>query len=214
MESVWLESDFDGMIVGDAGHKLWMRDIFFKVAHITVPQGISVNNSAEVRGTRVYIDITSGPGPIGVSINDTGVVELFDSGIWVDPAAPFPTTINLPSATAKMRLVNAEFERTLVRGSTQHIAHLFSPLRPNLLGSAIIDALTSQTQFTLTTGPPDDNALNGRLIVITDNADGRRKAVGVVSSYIGSTRAVTLTMNPGIFSIGAGDQADIVVEAP
>jgi hypothetical protein len=125
MESVWLESDFDGMIVGDAGHKLWMRDIFFKVAHITVPQGISVNNSAEVRGTRVYIDITSGPGPAGVSLNDTCLVQLFDSSIWIDPAASFPTTINVGSTTAKMRLSKVEFDRSLVRGSTQQIADEF-----------------------------------------------------------------------------------------
>jgi hypothetical protein len=50
--------------------------------------------------------------------------------------------------------------------------------------------------------------------VITDNGDGRRKAVGVVSSYVGSTRAVTLTTNPGIFSMASGDEVDIVVEAP
>jgi hypothetical protein len=140
------------------------------------------------------IDITSGPGPIGISVNNMGLVESFDSSIWVDPSATVPITINLGSSTAKVRLINCELDRSLVRGLTQQIRDVFSPLRPTLLTGATIESLASQTQFNLTTGPPDDNALNGRLIVITDNADGRRKAVGVVSAYVASSRQVTLTV--------------------
>jgi hypothetical protein len=212
IEQVWLESDKEGIIAQDAGHRISVRDAFLKAAG-TDARGISIARSGEVRGTRVIIDITSGSDPIGVSASDTALVELFDSGIWVDPAEIGPSSINVASSTAKVRLVNCEFDRSLIKGQTQQIRDVFSPLRPTLLTGAAIATLTSPTQFTLTTGPPENNALNGRLIVITDNADGRRKSVGVVSGYIGSSRQVTLTSSP-VFTIGVGDLIDAIVEGP
>jgi hypothetical protein len=83
-----------------------------------------------------------------------------------------------------------------------------------LLTGATIASLTSQTVFTLSAGPPDNDALNGRLMIITDNSDGTRKAVGVVSDYVGSSRQVTLAADPGIFTIAVGDQVDVIVSAP
>jgi hypothetical protein len=213
MEGVWLETDFDGMIVGDAAHRVLMRDVFLKAALESFPQGISVASSAEVRGMRVNIDITIGAGPIGISLNDSALVELFDSGIWVDPSVTVPISINLASSNAKSRVVNCEFDRSLMVGQTQQISDVYSSLRPSLLTSATIDSLASQSQFTLTTGPPDNNAINGRLIVITDNLNGTRKAVGVVSMYVGSTRQVTLAADPGIFTMARRDEVDVVVEA-
>jgi hypothetical protein len=215
MEWVWLESDFDGMIVGDAGHKVSMRDVFIRAAHPSLPNpGLTVSSSAEVRGTRVNIDITSGPAPIGVSANNTALVELFDSSIWVDPAATLPTSINVNDSTAKVRLINCEFDRSLTRGHRQQIRDVSSLLRASVVLSTTIDALTSQTVFTLTTGPSVDDALNGRFVVITDNADDTRRAVGVVSDYVGSTRQVTLTANPGVFTMGDDDLVDVLVDVP
>jgi hypothetical protein len=163
----------------------------------------------------VNIDITSAPAPVAVSTNDTAVVELFDSSIWVDPAATnFPASVNVNSSTANVRLVSCDFHRSLVKGQTQQIRDVLAPLHPTLLTGSAIESLSSQTQFTLISGPPDNNALNGRSIVITDNADDRRKAVGVVSTYVGSTRQVTLAADPGIFNMAPGDEVNVIVEGP
>jgi hypothetical protein len=213
MEGVWIESDVDGMIVADAGHKVSMRDVFIKAAHENA-QGISVSSVAEIRGTSINIDITFAQTPAGVSVNDAALVELFDSSIWVDPATTYPTSINVNSSLSRVRLVNCEFDRALMRGYTQQIRDVFSPLRPTLLSAALIASLTSQTVFTLTVGPPDNDSLNGALIIITDSSNSTRKAVAVVADYDGSTRQVTLSTDPGIFTIAVGDQVDVVVTPP
>jgi hypothetical protein len=141
-------------------------------------------------------------------------VELFDSSVWVDPSAPVPTSINVNDSTANVRLINCEFDRSLVRGQTQQIRDLSSLLRAEVVLSTTIDTLTSQTVFMLTAGPSVDDALNGRLIVITDNANGTRKAVGVVSDYVGMDRKVTLAGNPGIFTMADDDEVDVLVIPP
>lgn len=81
---------------------------------------------------------------------------------------------------------------------------------PSLLVSTTIDTLASQTSFTLGDGPPDDDALNGALIIITDQANGEQKAVGLVKGYVGSTRTVTLVTDPGIFTMAQGDKVDVI----
>jgi hypothetical protein len=215
VERVWLNSNFDGIIVADSAHQLWTRDLFIQAQFTLNANGIVASNASKVRGTRVNIDITSAPAPVAVSTNDTAVVELFDSSIWVDPAATnFPASVNVNSSTANVRLVSCDFHRSLVKGQTQQIRDVLAPLHPTLLTGSAIESLSSQTQFTLISGPPDNNALNGRSIVITDNADDRRKAVGVVSTYVGSTRQVTLAADPGIFNMAPGDEVNVIVEGP
>lgn len=74
-----------------------------------------------------------------------------------------------------------------------------------LLVSTTIATLTSQTSFTLTAGSADDNAYGGCEIIIESAVTAARKAVGVVSAYAGSSRAVTLLTNPGVFTMAVGD---------
>lgn len=55
-----------------------------------------------------------------------------------------------------------------------------------------IASLSSQTSFTLTNGPAEDDALNGSMVLIHDVASAVQKGYAVVSDYTGSTKTVTL----------------------
>lgn len=78
-----------------------------------------------------------------------------------------------------------------------------------LLQSTTILAYTSNTSFTLTAGSADNDAYNNQMIVITDQATGTQKAVGHISDYVGTSRTVTLTTDPGIFTFANGDTVEI-----
>jgi len=69
----------------------------------------------------------------------------------------------------------------------------FSIGYPNAILNTSIATLSTQTSFTLTTGPAEDNALNGCVALIHDKASAVQCGFGVVSAYTGSTKTVTLT---------------------
>jgi hypothetical protein len=96
-------------------------------------------------------------------------------------------------------------------GYTEARADKVDRLAPALLVSTTIHTLNSQTNFKLAAGPPDDDALNGALLIVTD---GSHKAVGIVSAYDGDTTTVTLESDPGIFTMGATDQVDVIAIGP
>ena len=81
---------------------------------------------------------------------------------------------------------------------------------PQLLQTTTIDALTSQTVFTLAAGSSDDNAYNGATVVFEDSATSTQKAVGQVADYDGTTRQITLTADPGVFTFASGDSVKII----
>lgn len=81
---------------------------------------------------------------------------------------------------------------------------------PQLLQNTTIATLASQTSFTLTDGSADDDAYNGGIIVVTDQATATQKAVGSISDYVGSTKTVTLSSDPAIFTMAVGDTVDIL----
>jgi hypothetical protein len=68
-----------------------------------------------------------------------------------------------------------------------------------------IATLASQTSFTLTAGPADNNALVGCVVLIHDVASAVQIEMGVVSAYTGSTKTVTLAADPGVFTAAATD---------
>ncbi len=68
-----------------------------------------------------------------------------------------------------------------------------------------IATLTTQTSFTLTSGPADDGALVGSSVYIHDAASSIQCCQGVVSAYTGSTKTVTLAFDPAIYTIAAKD---------
>jgi hypothetical protein len=81
---------------------------------------------------------------------------------------------------------------------------------PQLLLNTTIATLASQTSFTLTSGSTDDKTYNGAMIIVTDSATATQKAVGSVSTYIGSTKTITLESDPAVFTMSAGDTVDII----
>lgn len=64
---------------------------------------------------------------------------------------------------------------------------------PGSILDTSIATLSSQTSFTLTAGPAEDNALNGCVVLIHDKASAVQCGFGVVSAYTGATKTVTLT---------------------
>lgn len=81
---------------------------------------------------------------------------------------------------------------------------------PVLLQSTTIATLTSQTSFTLTAGSSDNGAYNDAVIVITDSTSSEQKAFSIVSNFVGATKSITLSSDPGIFIMAIGDIIDII----
>lgn len=81
-----------------------------------------------------------------------------------------------------------------------------------LMVDTTIATLASQTSFTLTAGSTDDDAYNGCTIVVEDVSTSTQKAVGIVDSYTGSTKTITLLEDPGVFTMAATDKVYILAE--
>lgn len=64
---------------------------------------------------------------------------------------------------------------------------------PGAILATTIATLSSQTSFTLTSGPAEDDALNGCVVYIHDAASAVQGGFAVVLDYTGSTKTVTLT---------------------
>lgn len=76
-----------------------------------------------------------------------------------------------------------------------------------------IATLASQTSFTLTAGPAEDDALNGQWAIIHDVASAVQRANVLISDYVGSTKTVTLAAG-ATFTAAAGDNISIMGMAP
>lgn len=76
-----------------------------------------------------------------------------------------------------------------------------------------IATLASQTSFTLTTGPAEDDALNGHWAIIHDLASAVQRATVRVLDYTGSTKTVTLAAG-ATFTVAAGDNFSLMDLAP
>lgn len=76
-----------------------------------------------------------------------------------------------------------------------------------------IATLSSQTSFTLTVGPAEDDALNGAQVYIHDIASAVQCGWAVVSDYTGSTKTVTLAAGT-TFTAAAGDNISIMRPMP
>lgn len=85
------------------------------------------------------------------------------------------------------------------------------------LGFILIDTtiatVTSQTEFTLTAGSPDDDAypVNSTVICL-DASTSNQVEVGQVASYTASTKTVTLVSDPSIFTKAPGDRILILAQ--
>jgi hypothetical protein len=68
----------------------------------------------------------------------------------------------------------------------------FSIGLPEATLNTTIATLSTQTSFTLTVGPAEDDALNGCVVYIHDVASAVQGGFAIVSDYTGSTKTVTL----------------------
>jgi hypothetical protein len=80
---------------------------------------------------------------------------------------------------------------------------------PGALLDTTIATLSTQTSFTLTTGPADNSALNGCIVLIHALASAVQVASAVISAYTGATKTVTLTAGV-TFTAAAGDHISIL----
>lgn len=64
------------------------------------------------------------------------------------------------------------------------------------IASTTIGTVNSQTNFTLSAGPDEDDILNGSMIIITSILDSDNKYPVEVTDFVGSTRTVTIAAAP------------------
>lgn len=76
-----------------------------------------------------------------------------------------------------------------------------------------IATLSSQTSFTLTNGPAEDDALNNMWAIIHDAASAIQAAPVTILDYTGSTKTVTLSAAP-TFTIAAKDNFSLMALTP
>lgn len=84
---------------------------------------------------------------------------------------------------------------------------------PTALLNTTIATLSSQTSFTLTAGPAEDDALNGMWCMIHDVASAVQCGYAVIADYTGSTKTVTLAAGT-TFTAAATDNIAIMGPMP
>jgi hypothetical protein len=89
------------------------------------------------------------------------------------------------------------------------VAATFEIGYPDAMINTTIATLSTQTSFTLTAGPAEDNALNGCAVIIHDIASAVQLGMGLITAYTGSTKTVTLAAGVS-FTAAAGDNISIL----
>lgn len=119
------------------------------------------------------IDFDSITGAHGFSID---LADNSTAGFWAAGSRYF---VWVASVTIDSQTVN-------------HLAAVFEIAVEGAMLNTTIATLSSQTSFTLTAGPAEDDALNGCVCYIHDVASAVQGGFAVVSDYTGSTKTVTL----------------------
>lgn len=81
---------------------------------------------------------------------------------------------------------------TIDSQTVSFVAATFDIGYPDAVLNTTIATLASQTEFTLTSGPAEDDALNGCVLCLHDVASAVQLGFAVVADYTGSTKTVTL----------------------
>lgn len=84
---------------------------------------------------------------------------------------------------------------------------------PAAILNTTIATLSSQTSFTLTAGPAEDDALNGMWVMIHDVASAVQAGYAEILDYTGSTKTVTLAAGT-TFTAAATDNIAVMGPAP
>ena len=120
------------------------------------------------------IDFDATTGIHGFSIN---LADNTTAGFYASGSQYFVVVASITVDAATVNFIAARFE----------IGY------PDALLNTTIATLASQTSFTLTVGPAEDDALNGCIVAIHDVASAVQMGFAVVLDYTGSTKTVTLT---------------------
>ncbi len=143
----------------------------------------------------------------------TGVVLLDTDGINIDAAVGIHgMSIDLSSnATADFYQVGAQYYVTAgpmtvdVATTVSAIVATFRIGYPGAIHETNIATLASQVSFTLDVGSADNGAYVGCPVYVHDIASAIQVCFGYVSAYTGSTKTVTLAVDPAVFTIAAED---------
>lgn len=136
----------------------------------------------------------------------TGNMALLDSA---NTAGFYSEALSLAAYDPGEYVVHVAATVNSVAGAT---CGAFSVGTDAILVRTTIATLASQTSFTLTGGPADNDAINGCLCVVRDSVSVDQFAVGVVSDYVGSTKTVTLLNDPAIFTMAVGDFVTVIAD--
>jgi len=121
------------------------------------------------------------------------------------------TTANFYASGSQYWVVVASI--TVDAGTVNFIAATFRIGYPAAVLNTTIATLASQTSFTLTSGPAENDALNGREVIIHDVASAVQVGHAVISDYVGSTKTVTLAAGT-TYTAAAGDNIAVMGLAP
>lgn len=143
----------------------------------------------------IYKDgsVTQRASDSGYALLDTDGID-FDTitgihGISIDLADN--TTAGFYAAGSQYWVVIASI--TVDAATINFLAATFRIGYPDASLNTTIATLSTQTSFTLTVGPAEDDALNGCIACIHDVASAVQLGFSVISDYTGATKTVTLT---------------------
>lgn len=148
----------------------------FAAGDVLIYKDGSTTQRASTNGITVTVDFDSADGLAGshyvaIDLSDDTTADFYKSG-----------------SRYLVRIANITVDGVTVGG---WIAR-FRIGYPNAILNTSIATLSSQTSFTLTSGPAEDDALNGCVVLIHDKASAVQMGFGVVLDYTGSTKTVTL----------------------
>lgn len=193
-------------------------------------------------GSTLYVPFDSFAGSTGASITLTGLavtdIEIYKDGSTTQRASDNGYTlldtdgidfdgltgihgfsINLADNSdagfyaAGSRYFVVVSSVTVDSQTVSFVAARFTIGQPAAILNTTIASLSTQTSFTLTSGPAEDDAFNGMWIVLHDVASAVQQAVGVILDYVGSTKTVTLAAAP-TFTIAATDNISVMGPIP
>lgn len=149
----------------------------------------------------------------GYTLDDTDGIDI-DSltgihGFSIDLADN--TTAGFYAAGSQYRVVVSSV--TIDAQTVSFTAAVFTIGYPQAILNTTIATLASQTSFTLTVGPAEDDALNGMEVLIHDVASAVQIGRAVIADYTGSTKTVTLAAGT-TFTVAATDNIAIMGPSP
>ena len=144
----------------------------------------------------------------GFTLLDTDGIDLDAitgiQGISIDLADN--TTAGFWAAGSKYYVVISSV--TIDAQTVNFVAAYFTIGYDAAILNTTIATLASQTSFTLTDGPAEDDAINGSYVIIHDVASKVQHGYAVVSDYTGSTKTVTLVAGT-TFTAAAADNISV-----